>query len=648
MLEFRLRENAALSYPDNAVVANARRSLVRFDVFEADLEAGELRKYERRVKLPQQSFRVLEALVERPMQLVSREELRQLLWPSDTFVEFDHGLNNAVNRLRETLGDSPQKPRFIETIPRRGYRFIAPIETPAADPIAQEPSPQVIATAGPAEALAPDRLSTSRRLFAFGAGAMAMVLLLVAIAWNRRTDPSPPSLVVLPFIAANAAEESPDAYLAFGMTDALISELSRSGALKVISQTSAMHYKGARKPLPVIARELGVTTVVEGSVVQEGGQVRLTVQLIDARSDAHLWTQTYTSDPSAALANQRARAREVAAIIRSRLVPDDRSPAPTLQSTTPAAYEAYLKGRYFLQQGGESTAARARQFFEEAIAADQGFAAAHAGLAHYFATTDALAPAQAMPRAELSARRALELDPSSAAGHAALAFVHYFWHWDWTAADRAFARALELDPNDALARRWHAIFLSAMGRHQTAAEEIALAVTLDPLSLSAFDAAGGVWSNARRFDKVVEQARHIHDLSPADPRGFMHLAIGNFYQEKYAEAIAAAGKAVEGSGRNPAYLCLLAVMQQRAGHTDAAQQTLAEIETLATKGYVPEVFLAVVDVWMGEHDAAVRHLNRAFDQRDGYLLVANVAPWVDPLREHAGFQDLLQRMRFPR
>ena len=637
-----------MSQPDTAVVANTRRSPVRFAEFEADLEAGELRKYGRRLKLPQQSFRVLEVLVERPMQLVSRDELRESLWPSDTFVEFDHGLNNAVNRLRETLGDSAQHPRFIETIPRRGYRFIAPIETPAADPIAPEPPPQIIDAAGPAEAPAPFTLSASRRLFVFGAGAMAIVLLLVAIAWNRRTDAPPPSLVVLPFIAANAADESQDAYLAFGMTDALISELSRSGALKVISQTSAMHYKGARKPLPAIARELGVTIVVEGSVVQEGGEVRLTVQLIDARSDAHLWTQTYVSDPPAALANQRARAREVAAIIRSRLVPDDRPSAPTLQSTTPAAYEAYLKGRYFLQQPSEASAARARQFFEEAIAADPDFAAAHAGLAHYFVTTDALAPAQAMPRAESSARRALELDSSSAAGHAALAFVHYFWHWDWAAADRAFARALALDPNDALTRRWHAIFLSAMGRHQTAAEEIELAVTLDPLSLSALDAAGGVWSNARRFDKVVEQARHIHDLNPGDPRGFIHLAIGNLFQDNYAEAIAAAAKAVDGSGRNPAYLCLLAVMQQRAGETDAARQTLAEIETLATKGYVPEVFLAVAYVWMGEHDAAVRHLNRAFDARDGYLVVANVAPWLDPLREHAGFQELLQRLRFPR
>ena len=631
------------------MVAKVRRPPVRFDVFEADLESGELRKHGQRIKLPQQSFRVLQLLVERPMQLVSRDELRESLWPSDTFVEFDHGLNNAVNRLRETLGDSAQQPRFIETVPRRGYRFIASIEMTAPDPIVlPEPAPPVIETAVPAAVPALDTLSASRRLFVFGAGAMAIILLLAAIAWNRRTAAPPASVVVLPFIAADAADESEDAYLAFGMTDALISELSRSGALKVISQTSAMHYKGARKPLPVIARELGVTTVVEGSVVQEGGEVRLTVQLIDARTDAHLWTQTYTSDPPAALANQRARAREVAAIIRARLVPDDRPAAPTLQSTTPAAYEAYLKGRYFLQQGGESSAARARQFFEHAIAADPKFAAAHAGLAHYFVTTDALAPSEAMPRAESSARRALELDPSLAAAHAVQAFVHYFWQWDWTAADRAFARALALDPNDALTRRWHAIFLSAMGRHETAAEEIELAVTLDPLSLSAFDAAGGVWSNARRFDKVVEQARRIHDLNPGDPRGFIHLAIGNFFQDKFAEAIAAAEKAVDGSGRNPAYLCLLAVMQQQAGHIDAARQTLVEIDTLATKGYVPEVFLAVAYVSMGEHDAAVRHLNRAFDRRDAYLVVANVAPWLDPVREHAGFQDLLQRMRFPR
>lgn len=580
------------------------------------------------------------------MQLVSRDELRQSLWPADTFVEFDHGLNNAVNRLREALGDAAQAPRFIETIPRRGYRFIAPLDVPAAEPPPVDTPPPV--PEPPAIHNPPPVASSSwLRWVVVGATAAAVLLAVLSVGRTRRAGDAVPSLVVLPFIAANATDESPDAYLAFGMTDALISELSRSGALKVISQTSAMQYTNARKPLPAIARELGVTNVVEGSVVQEGGQVRITVQLIDARTDTHLWSQSYVSDATAAMAGQRARAREVAGIVRQRLVPDDVPTAPVLRSTTAAAYEAYLKGRYFLQQSNE-TSSRAREFFEQATDADPSFAPAHAGLAHYLVTTDFVAPAEAMPRAESSARRALELDPLLPAAHAALAFVHYFWYWDWAAADREFARALELDPNDALTRRWHAMFLSAMGRHETAAEEITLALALDPVSLSTMDAAGGVWSNARRFDKVVEQARHILDLSPNDPRGFIHLAIGSSFQGRIEDAVAAAQKAVDGSGRAPAYLCLLAVMQERAGQTGAARQTLTEINQVAANAYVSNVFLAVAYGWMQQHDAAVQQLNRAFEQRDGYLVVANVAPWLDPLRGHGGFQDLLQRMRFPR
>ena len=213
----------------------------------------------------------------------------------------------------------------------------------------------------------------------------------------------------------------------------------------------------------------------------------------------------------------------------------------------------------------ETAQARARGFFEQSIAADPGFAPAHVGLATYFVTTDGLAPAEAMHQAKASARRALALDDASAAAHASLAFVHYFGDWDWAGAEREFARAIELDPNDAASRRWHALYLSSMGRHATAAEEVQRAIELDPVSISSFDAAAAIWSNARRFDKVLEQARRISDLNPEDPRAFMHFAIGYLHQGRFADAVASAEKGVAATGRDPAFLCVLAVAQHRAG-----------------------------------------------------------------------------------
>ena len=623
------------------------RGSIRFGAFELDPTSGELLKRGVRLRLRDRPLQVLLALLERPGETVTRQELQHRLWPGDTFVEFENGLNNAVSRLRDALGDSADTPRYIETLPRRGYRFIAPIDPAVHQRPETGARPSLPDDSHRGDAVVPVAPSRLRWRLVTGIGVALVVLAGLAFTWRGRRPAAENSVAVLPFAVANAAEDSPDHYVAFGMTDALISELSRVGALKVISQTSVLKYKGERKALPAIARELGVRTVVEGSVVHESGQVRLTVQLIDARTDTHLWTQTYSRDPATALSGQRALAREIAGIIRTRLVPDDRTATPAVRPASPAAYEAYLKGRYFLQQPGEKGQARAREFFEQSIAADPGFAPAHVGLATYFVTTDALAPAEAMHQAKASARRALALDDASAAAHASLAFVHYFDDWDWAGAAREFGRAIELDPNDATSRRWHALYLSSMGLHATAAEEAQRAVELDPVSISSFDAAAAVASNARRFDAVLEQARRISELNADDPRAFMQFAVGYLHQGRFAEAVASAERGVAATGRSPAFLCVLAVAQHRAGQTSEARQTLAEIDQLAEQGYVPDVFLAVAYMWLRDHDAALGRLQQAFERRDSYLVVAKVAPWLDPVRADPRFQELLRRMNFP-
>jgi TolB-like protein/DNA-binding winged helix-turn-helix (wHTH) protein/Tfp pilus assembly protein PilF len=629
------------------VAANPSRAPLRFGVFEVDLDAGELRKHGRRIRLPHQAFRVLQILIEHPMQVISRDELRQSLWPADTFVEFDHGLNNAVSRLRETLGDTADNPRFIETLPRRGYRFIAPVDKPVQGPV---DAPVNVATISQPAVVMP----TTTPHTAWKGLALAAVALTALGAWlalkPRPAEPShaPQTIAVLPFVAGDAAEGSADSYVAFGMTEALISELSHVGALKVISQTSVMQYKGLRKPLKQIAGELGAGTIVEGSVLREGDdEVRITVQLIDAHTDTHLWAQSYGRESASALASQRELAREVAGIIRSRIAPSDRTAPPLIEQTNAAAYEAYVKGRYFMLQPLEANVRRAREYFEQSIAADPDFALAHVGLSNYFGTTDAIAPAEAMPRAKASAMRALALDENLAAAHAALAYVNYFWDWDWAETDRRFARAIELDPNDSKSRRWRALYLSAMGRSATAIEEIKRSIELDPVSVSAYDAAGAIYFDARQFDKIIEVAQRINELSPNDPRAMGHFSNGYLHQGKMKEALEFAERAVDVSNRNPLFLCLLAGTQHRAGLRKEAEQTLAEVTQIASKDYVPDVFLAIANLWMRGPEAAMPLLQRAYESRDGYVVIIKSTPWFDPMRDHPGYRDLVRRMNFP-
>jgi TolB-like protein/DNA-binding winged helix-turn-helix (wHTH) protein/Flp pilus assembly protein TadD len=625
-------------------VANPRRAPLRFGVFEVDLEAGELRKHGLRIRPPHQSFRVLQILIERPMQVVSRDELRRLLWPADTFVEFDHNLNNAVSRLREALGDDADNPRFVETLPRRGYRFIAPVETP-------DPGP---ASVPPVEPPAVADRATTRRVGWKGL-TLAVVAAAVTVlgAWlglgSRPASPSPAqtTVAVLPLVAGDDTDGSADRYVAFGMTEALITELSRVGALNVISQTSVMQYKGVRKPLKQIADELGAGTIVEGSVLREGDQVRITIQLIDADSDTHLWAQSYGRHTSAALADQRELAREVAGIIRSRIAPSDRTVAPLIERTNAAAYEAYVKGRYFIQQATEDSWAKGRDFFEQSIAADEGFAPAHVGLSTYYGITDSIPPAEAMPKARASALRALELDNTLAAAHAALGYVHYFGDWNWVETERSFARAIELDPSDAWSRRWLALYMSAIGRSATAIEEIEHAIKLDPVSVSPYDAAAAIYFDARRFDKIIEMAGRINELSPNDPRALAHLATAYFHQRKWDQAIAAAQQGVDLTGRTPVFLCLLAAAQHGAGRREQAGRTLAEVMRLADNGYVPDVFLALTHLWTRGPDAAAPFLRRALERRDGYLVIMKSTPWFDPMRGHSGYEDVVRRMNFP-
>jgi TolB-like protein/DNA-binding winged helix-turn-helix (wHTH) protein len=474
---------------------------IRFGVFEADLASGELRKQGVRIKLQDQPFQALVALLERPREVVTRDELQKRLWPGDTVVDFDRGINKAINRLREALGDDADNPRFIETLPQKGYRFLAQVEAVQAEPPVGGPPPET-ATRAPA---GPHR--RNRRAVLAIAGGLAPV---VAIGYRFLPSRQRPiqSIAVLPLenLSGNPAEE----YFSDGLTDELIGEIARIGSLRVISRTSVMQYKGgARKSLPAIARELNVDAILEGTVAQSGGRVRITAQLIRAQDDRHLWSERFERDLTDILVLQSEVARAIAGKIRIELTPGEQSSLSRTRRVNPQAYEAYLKGSYFLHKGIPGLS-RSIEFFTQAIQLDPSQAEAHAGLAEVlcFAGIFGLRPSsETYPEARVSALKALQLDESNAAAHNVLADVKKGYDWDLAGAVAEYKRALSLNPSHLLTRLWYAECLTRLARYDDAVAESGRALALDPVSPIANINRALIFWRARRYDAAIRASQ---------------------------------------------------------------------------------------------------------------------------------------------
>ena len=467
-----------------------------FGLFELDLRAGELRKHGLRIRLQEQPFQVLVMLLEHHGEVVTREELQKRLWPADTFVDFDHGLNKAISKIREALGDSAESPRFVETVARRGYRFLAEVRaadtTPGTSPVP--------ATQAPASTEARDRSNLA------GEPAMPkpvarpvarmvslfVVLLVIATlaAWKfyswKRSSAVIRSLAVLPL--ESLSNDASQDYFADGMTDELISDLGQISALRVISRTSVMAYKRTNKPLPQIARELNVDAVVEGTVLHSGDQVRITAQLIEASSDKHLWSQSYEGELRDTLALQNQVARAVADQIRINLNAQERTALKSVRVVNPQAYESYLKGRYFWNKRTADALRVALAYFNQAIDEDPKYAEPYSGLADTYALLGdwqyaAMTPKEALPKAKAAAIKALELDNTLGEAHNSLAFCLDGFDWDFDSAGKEFRRAIELNPGYATAHHWYAWHLSLVGQNEEAIVEMKKAESLDPLSI---------------------------------------------------------------------------------------------------------------------------------------------------------------------
>src|SRR3989441_6597382 len=533
-----------------------------FGAFEVDLEAGEVRKHGIRLKLQEQPFQVLALLLRRPGQVVTREELRTQLWSADTFVDFEHDLHSAINKLREALGDSADNPRFVETLPRRGYRFVGTVDSvsgPAPAPDigrgmqAQTAARTATSEVPPSPETAGPMLVSRRRdhnvLVAVGTLA-AFVAVLAGLnvgGWRdrllgrRAAPPHIKSLAVLPL--ANLSGDPAQEYFADGMTEALISNLAQIRALsRVISRTSVMRYKGSRKSLPEIAQELNVDAVIEGTVQRSGGRVRVTAKLIPAATDSPLWARDYERDLSDVLKLQSDVARAVADEIRIQVTPEERARLAAARNINPKAHEAYLLGRHHLRDNEEDLR-QAIGHFERAIQLAPDYAAAYAGLSNaYFPYLFALGtknPKEVMPLARDNALKAVTLDPQLAEAHVALGQVKSF-DWDWAGTELELTRALELDPNSAEAHRVHGDLLSAQEHHAEAIREMQRAEELDPLSSFTQSRYARTLYRARKYEEAVPHVQRAIDLDP-NPRNVMpYWVLGDLYVEmgRYDEAIA--------------------------------------------------------------------------------------------------------------
>ena len=477
-------------------------SVVRFGTYEVSLQSGEVRKAGLRVRVQQQPMKLLEVLLEHPGEVVTREELRSRVWPNESFGDFDQALNIAIGKLRNALEDSAENPRFIETLPKRGYRFIADVSV--RDAGARPKVPESVAgnlpgsqekKTEPGHRLQGAGLAVGpkRRLWLTGrvivAVAFVLSLSILSVWLFRSRGPAPAgiqSLAVLPL--ENLSGDASQNYFADGMTDELITDLAQISALRVISRTSVMVYKGARKPLPQIAHELNVDAVVEGTVLRSGDQVRITAQLIEASTDKHLWSQSYEGELRDTLALQSRVASAIADQIRISLTPQEQAALKSVKVVNPEAYESYLKGRYFWNKRTADSLKAALAYFNQAIEQDPKFAQAYSGLADTYALLGdwqyaVMRPKEAFPKAKAAAIKALELDSTLGEAHNSLAFVLDAFDWNLDAAGKEFRRAIELNPGYATAHHWYAWHLSLLGRFDEAITEMRKAENLDPLSL---------------------------------------------------------------------------------------------------------------------------------------------------------------------
>ncbi len=611
----------------------------RFSGFELDPRAGELRKQGSKIKLQGQPLDILTMLLEHPGEVVTREDLQKRLWPADTFVDFEHSLNAAVKRLREALDDSADTPRFIETLPRRGYRFIGMLD------------------GGSAVVPEGERRRLTRPWIGYAAIAL-VVLAGVAFALNlgrwrdsalhRSAVPRIQSIAVLPL--ENLSRDPEQDYFADGMTDALIADLAQISALRVISRTSVMRYKGTKKSLPEIARELNVDAVVEGTVLRSGERVRIIAQLLYAPTDRHLWAESYERDLRDVLQLQSELARAIADEVRVKLTPQEQARLAAARPVNPEAYEAYLRGRFHLEKLNKEGLQKALEYCQQSIRIDPNYAPAYWGVSWVFGVLgqqEILPPRVAYPQAREAALKAIELDPSLPEAHAGLGWIYRNYDWNWPAAEREFRQAIELDARSPAAHHGFSEYLEAMGRFQEALTEEKRAQELDPLSSFYNGQLALALLNAHHDEAAIEQARKTLELDPSNSRAHYAWGVALARQRAYDQAIGELRQSAQLSGGRFDVMAKLGEIEVRAGHRIEAQRILADLKNQSKTRNISPLAFATLYASLGENAQAFAWLERAYQERSPFLVSIRSNSAFDDLRGEPRFQNLLRRIGLP-
>jgi len=574
------------------------------------------------------------ALLERPGELVARDDLRKKLWPSDIYVDFDRALNKAMVKLREALGDSAESPRYIETLPRLGYRFIAAINgRPRHQETVAAPSPNL-----------------HRRVLMVS----GMLIILIAGAvwgwfrWRQRIGPQLAqvhSIAVLPL--ENLSHDPEQEYFADGMTEELVTELGKVAALRVISHTSVNRFKGTKKPLQEIARELQVDAIVEGTVLREGDRVRVTANLVQASPEKHLWSESYERDLGNVLDLQSEVARTIADRIKITVTPEERLRLSATQTVNPEAYELYLKGTFHDNKWTKEGFQRGIEYFNQALQKEPRNARAYAGLAVAYGGLGIYGDIAAYPKQKAAALKALAIDNTLAEAHNTLAWAKFTYDWDTAGAEQEFRRAIELNPSDARTHAWYGIFLAMQGRIEDSLQQVKSTRELDPLTLANTFLAYRTYYNARDYDKAIEVCRNALEMDP----NFVpaHRRLVPVYEQtgELEKAIEERRRAGTIAGENEKVVAWEVHSLRKAyAEKGARGYWLQKLELLrADASGRDSLDIAVVYTRLGNKDEAFRWLERALQDRLPYLiwdLPAN--PNLDDLRSDPRYADLLRRL----
>jgi TolB-like protein/DNA-binding winged helix-turn-helix (wHTH) protein/Tfp pilus assembly protein PilF len=619
---------------------------VRFGAFELDCRNGELRRDGTLLKLQPQPAKVLGLLVNRAGEVVTRQELAQQVWGSETFVDFEQGLNFAIRQIRTVLEDDAEHPHFLETLPKRGYRFIAEVDK-AVESAAPEESP----IAPPNEGEAANKPRWLNWKWAAVAG--TCVLLLIGLIFRYRTTKSPAgitsitqiqSIAVLPL--ANLSSDPNQEYFSDGLTDELITELAKTGNLRVISRTSVIGFKGSRKQMPEIGRELRVDAIVEGTIERVGNRVRIRAQLIHAETDHHIWAESYDRDVSDLLGLERELARDIAQQIGRR----SSQRQPVTGKVAASAHEDYLRGRYFWNKRTAAGMGKGIEYFQKAIDQEPNYAAAYAGLADSYimlANWGLTPPAGAYLKAKAAALKALELDDQLAEAESSLAYVTLLYDWDWEGAEKRFRQAIAINPNYASAHHFYSICLMTRGKQTEAVAEIKRAQELDPLSLIVNDVVGWIYYEGRQYDQAIEQYNKTLEADANYAPALLDLGTAYLRQGNYSNAIAQFEKARAVDGENGVVLSGLAQAHALSGNRDEALKILKRIQRSSAPIFISSWDLSFIYAALGEKKKAVALLRQAADEHVGWIVRLGVDPALDNLRTELHFRELIRRVGIP-